>query len=43
MSVDQLGQVNWLAVIVGAALYFALAAIWFTPAVLGTRGIGALA
>ncbi len=31
MSLDVLGEINWLAVIVGALLYFALGAVWFTP------------
>lgn len=31
MTFDVLGGINWLAVIVGALLYFALGAVWFTP------------
>lgn len=43
MTLDTLGDLNWLAVIVGAAIYFALGAVWFMPAVLGRpwmRAIG---
>ena len=43
MSLEILGQLNWLAVIVGAVIYFALGAVWFTPAVFGRpwqRAIG---
>jgi hypothetical protein len=43
MTLDILGDLNWLAVVVGAAIYFALGAIWFMPAVLGRpwmRAIG---
>ena len=32
---DLLGQLNWLAVIVGAALYFALGELWYAPPVFG--------
>jgi hypothetical protein len=31
VSFDALGQLNWLAVIVGAAVYFALGALWYSP------------
>ena len=31
MSFDFLGQLNWLAVIVGAVIYFALGALWYSP------------
>lgn len=31
MSFDVLGQLNWLAVIVGAVIYFALGALWYSP------------
>lgn len=31
MSFDVLGQLNWLAVIVGALIYFALGALWYSP------------
>lgn len=31
MSLDVLGQLNWLAVIVGAVIYFALGALWYSP------------
>lgn len=37
MSFDALGQVNWLAVIVGALIYFVLGALWYSPAFLGRR------
>lgn len=30
MSFEMLGQLNWLAVIVGAAIYFGIGAVWFT-------------
>jgi hypothetical protein len=38
-----LGQLNWLAVIVGAVVYFALGALWYSPMLLGRawqRSIG---
>ena len=31
MSFDVLGDLNWLAVIVGAVIYFALGALWYSP------------
>ena len=31
MSFDVLGQLNWLAVIVGGVIYFALGALWYSP------------
>lgn len=31
MSFDVLGQLNWLAVIVGAVIYFMLGALWYSP------------
>jgi hypothetical protein len=37
VSFDALGQVNWLAVLVGAILYFALGAAWYAPPLLGRR------
>ena len=43
MSFDVLGELNWLAVIVGAVIYFALGAVWYAPPVLGKawmRSIG---
>jgi hypothetical protein len=43
MSFDTLGQLNWLAVIVGAVIYFAIGAVWFTPMMFGRpwqRAIG---
>ncbi len=35
MSFDLLGDLNWLAVIVAAVIYFALGAAWYSPALLG--------
>jgi hypothetical protein len=43
VSFDTLGELNWLAVIVGALIYFALGALWYMPAFLGRawqRSIG---
>jgi hypothetical protein len=43
MNLEVLGQLNWLAVIVGAVVYFALGAVWFTPMAFGRpwmRAIG---
>jgi len=43
VSFDALGQLNWLAVIVGAFIYFALGALWYAPQFLGRawqRSIG---
>jgi Protein of unknown function (DUF1761) len=43
MSFDGLGELNWLAVIVGALIYFGLGALWYMPAFLGRawmRSIG---
>ena len=31
MSFDILGELNWLAVIVGALIYFGLGALWYSP------------
>ena len=31
MSTELLGQINWLAVIVAAILYFAIGAVWYMP------------
>lgn len=31
MNVEILGQLNWLAVIVAAVLYFGLGAVWYMP------------
>jgi len=36
MSFSLLGDLNWLAVIVGALAYFAVGAAWFAPPVFGT-------
>ncbi len=35
MSLDLLGQLNWLAVVAGAVIYFALGAVWFAPPLFG--------
>jgi hypothetical protein len=35
MSFDTLGDVNWLAIIVAALIYFALGALWYSPVFLG--------
>ena len=43
MSFEVLGQLNWLAVLVGAVIYFALGALWYSPVLLGRawqRSIG---
>jgi hypothetical protein len=37
VSFDALGELNWLAVIVGAVIYFALGALWYSPMFLGRR------
>ncbi|MGH2428545.1 MAG: DUF1761 domain-containing protein [Candidatus Limnocylindria bacterium] len=37
MSFDVLGELNWLAVIVGALIYFALGALWYSPILLGRQ------
>jgi MFS superfamily sulfate permease-like transporter len=37
MSLDAIGQLNWLAVILGAVIYFALGAVWFTPLLFGRQ------
>jgi hypothetical protein len=37
VSFDALGELNWLAVIVGALIYFALGALWYSPAFLGRQ------
>jgi Protein of unknown function (DUF1761) len=37
VNFDALGQLNWLAVIVGALIYFVLGAIWYSPMVLGRQ------
>jgi hypothetical protein len=37
MSLDAIGQLNWLAVILGAVIYFALGAVWFTPVLFGRQ------
>lgn len=43
MDLAIIGQLNWLAVIVGAAIYFVLGALWYAPPVFGRawqRSIG---
>ena len=35
MSFELLGDIDWLAVIVGAVAYFAIGAVWYAPPVLG--------
>lgn len=43
MSLDLLADVNWLAVVVATAAYFALGGLWFVPKVFGDvwmRSIG---
>ena len=35
MSLDMLGQLNWLAVVVGGLAYFVLGALWFARPVFG--------
>ncbi len=35
MSLDVLGDVNWLAIIVAAVVYFLLGALWYSPVFLG--------
>ncbi|MDQ2933502.1 MAG: DUF1761 domain-containing protein [Chloroflexota bacterium] len=43
MSIDALGDLNWLAVIVGPVVYFAIGAVWSTPILFGNtwqRAIG---
>jgi len=35
MSLDVLGDLNWLAVIVAAIAFFALGALWYAPPVFG--------
>ena len=37
MSFEFISELNWLAVIVGALIYFALGALWYAPAFLGRR------
>jgi hypothetical protein len=37
VSFDALGELNWLAVIVGAVIYFALGALWYSPMLLGRQ------
>ncbi|MFZ0627001.1 MAG: DUF1761 domain-containing protein [Acidimicrobiia bacterium] len=43
MNLDSLGDLNWLAVVVGALIYFALGALWYSPVLWGKlwqRAIG---
>ena len=37
MSFDVLGEINWLAVIVGGVIYFALGALWYSPMLFGRQ------
>ncbi|MEO7295782.1 MAG: DUF1761 domain-containing protein [Candidatus Limnocylindria bacterium] len=37
MDINVVGQLNWLAVIVGAVIYFALGALWYSPLLLGRQ------
>lgn len=37
MNLDVLGDVNWLAVVVAAVVYFALGGFWYSPAGLGNQ------
>lgn len=41
MSLD-VSQLNWLAVLVGAVVYFVLGAVWFAPQVLGRPWMAAI-
>src|SRR5262245_4328251 len=36
MALD-FGAINWLAVIVGAAIYFVLGALWYSPVLFGRQ------
>lgn len=43
VTFELLGELNWLAVIVGAVIYFAIGALWYSPMLLGRpwqRSIG---
>ena len=35
MTLDGLGDLNWLAVLVAALVYFILGAIWYAPPIFG--------
>lgn len=37
MDINVVSQLNWLAVIVGAVIYFALGALWYSPLLLGRQ------
>jgi hypothetical protein len=37
VSLELLGELNWLAVIAGGILYFALGAAWYSPALFGRQ------
>jgi len=41
MSLDALGDVNWLAIIVAALAYWALGALWYSPILFGNRWLKA--
>lgn len=42
MSLDLLGQLNWLAVIAGAVIYFVIGAVWFAPPLFGRPWMAAI-
>lgn len=35
MSLDTLGDLNWLAVVAATLAYFALGAVWYAPPIFG--------
>lgn len=37
MITDALAELNWLAVVVGALIYFALGALWYSPMLFGKQ------
>lgn len=41
MSLDTFGDVNYLAVIVGALVYFGIGALWYSPALFATPWMAA--
>ncbi|HEV2950990.1 MAG TPA: DUF1761 domain-containing protein [Actinomycetota bacterium] len=42
MSLELLGQLNWLAVIAGAVIYFVIGAVWFAPPLFGRPWMAAI-
>lgn len=42
MTLDTLGELNWLAVLVAGVAYFALGAVWYQPMVLGRAWMRAI-